>query len=108
MAIIITPMIFVIELISEFIKVGTLSLRLYGNISGGHTVKAGLDALVQPIHVGSTQIPIPLGVLILPLEFLVCIIQAFVFTLLTCVYLSLVTSHDEEEHAPSSHSRAAA
>lgn len=90
LAIFITPLIFGIEMISELIKILSLSVRLYGNINAGHTAKAALDGLL-PF----------LGALILPLEFLVCIIQAFVFVLLTCVYLALVTHHGDdhvEEH----------
>jgi F-type H+-transporting ATPase subunit a len=85
----ITLLIFAIEIISELIKILSLSVRLYGNISAGHTAKHTLDELGGSI---------PLGGLILPLEFLVSIIQAFVFVLLTCVYLSLATHHDEEHH----------
>ena len=93
----ITLLIFGIELISEVIKILSLSVRLYGNINAGHTAKAALDELGGGI---------PLGGLILPLEFLVAIIQAFVFVLLTCVYLSLVThheDHEEEHHAEVGH-----
>jgi F-type H+-transporting ATPase subunit a len=83
----ITLLIFAIEIISELIKILSLSVRLYGNISAGHTAKQTLDQLGGSI---------PLGGLLLPLEFLVSIIQAFVFVLLTCVYLALATHHDEE------------
>jgi F-type H+-transporting ATPase subunit a len=92
----ITLLIFGIELISEVIKILSLSVRLYGNINAGHTAKGALDELGGGV---------PLGGLILPLEFLVAIIQAFVFVLLTCVYLSLVTHHEdhEEDHHGDQH-----
>jgi F-type H+-transporting ATPase subunit a len=85
----ITILIFAIEIISELIKILSLSVRLYGNINAGHVAKHTLDSMAWP-----------LGSLLLPLEFLVCIIQAFVFVLLTCVYLALVTHHEEghDEH----------
>lgn len=94
MAIFITPLIFAIEIISEVIKILSLSVRLYGNINAGHVAKHTLDDMVWG-----------LGALILPLEFLVCIIQAFVFVLLTCVYLALTLHHEEEghEHAEGGH-----
>ena len=84
-------LIFPIEIISELVKIVSLSLRLYGNISGGHAVKASLDGLAGGW---------PLGALVMPLEILVAIIQALVFTILTTIYLSMVTHHEEEEHTP--------
>lgn len=96
----ITLLLFFIEIISELLRILTLSLRLYGNIHGGHQVRDSLDHIVHPIAVGGGQIPVALGILVLPLEFLVCIIQAMVFTILSCVYLALVTQHhdDDETH----------
>lgn len=99
MAVLITPLIFAIELFSEFLKILTLSVRLYGNIYAGHVARGTMDAMVSPLQVGPYQIPIPFGVIILPIEVLVSIVQAFVFVLLTCIYLSLVTGHGDEEHA---------
>lgn len=99
MAIVITPLIFGIELISEAIKLLSLSVRLYGNISAGHTAKGTLDAMIPDFPL--------LGALIFPLEFLVAIIQAFVFVLLTCIYLSLVTAHHEEHEEHADHGIAA-
>jgi F-type H+-transporting ATPase subunit a len=94
--IMITPLIFGIEIISEIIKILSLSVRLYGNISAGHTAKSTLDAMTPGVPI--------LGSLIFPLEFLVAIIQAFVFVLLTCVYLALVTSHgDDHAHEDGHH-----
>ena len=81
-------LIFPIEIISELIKIVSLSLRLYGNISGGHAVKSSLDGLGA----------FPWGVFVMPLEILVAIIQALVFTILTAIYLSLVTHHEDEGH----------
>ncbi|MEX2243366.1 MAG: F0F1 ATP synthase subunit A [Fimbriimonadaceae bacterium] len=82
-------LIFPIEIISELVKIVSLSLRLYGNISGGHVVKQSLDSLAGGW---------PLGALVMPLEILVAIIQALVFTILTTIYFSLVTHHEEEGH----------
>jgi len=85
---VITPVIFSIELVSELIKILSLSVRLYGNIFAGHTAKGALDSMIPSFPV--------LGALIFPLEFLVAIIQAFVFVMLTCLYLSMVTAHGED------------
>lgn len=88
--VIINGLIFVIELISELLKNVSLSLRLYGNIEGGHLAAAAMNELGKPIY-------IPFGAFLLPIKLLTCVVQALIFTLLTCVYLSLVTHHDHHD-----------
>jgi F-type H+-transporting ATPase subunit a len=90
----ITGMIFVIELISEVMKNVSLSLRLFGNIEGGHQAVVAMNELGKGIY-------IPFGAFLMPIKLLTCVVQALIFTLLTCVYLSLVTHHhdEHEEHA---------
>lgn len=89
MAIIITPIIFSIELISELMKNVSLSLRLFGNIHGGHAAVEAMNKLGESAF-------IPVGAFLLPIKLLTCVVQALVFTLLTCVYLSLVTAHHDD------------
>ncbi|WP_375255898.1 F0F1 ATP synthase subunit A, partial [Yoonia sp.] len=79
------PVIAVIEVISYFVRPVSHSIRLAGNIMAGHAVIkvfAGFAALtlVSPFAVFGI-------VAILGLEVLVSGIQAYVFTILTCVYL---------------------
>lgn len=90
----ITLLLFGVELISEAAKMLSLSLRLYGNISGEHEVGAQLGNLV---HIGNFGVP--LHALLLPLGVFVSVVQALVFTILACVYLSLMTAHEAEGHA---------
>lgn len=79
------PIIAVIEVISYFVRPVSHSIRLAGNIMAGHTVIkvfaafAGIAAL-SPVSVLAI-------VAIYGLEVLVAFIQAYVFTILTCVYL---------------------
>jgi F-type H+-transporting ATPase subunit a len=79
------PIIAVIEVISYFVRPVSHSIRLAGNIMAGHTVIkvfaafAGIAALA-PVSVLAI-------VAIYGLEVLVAFIQAYVFTILTCVYL---------------------
>lgn len=87
----ITFMIFVIELISEVMKNVSLSLRLFGNIHGGHQAVTAMNALGHDFY-------IPFGSFLLPIKILTVVVQAMIFTLLTCVYLSLVTAHHDDEH----------
>jgi len=83
-------LIFPIEIISTCIRPISLSLRLYGNMFGDHMVLSIFSGLAPAI--------IPIVFLILGL--LVCFIQAYVFTILSMVYISLATAHhDHGEHA---------
>jgi F-type H+-transporting ATPase subunit a len=85
----VTLMIFVIELISELMKNVSLSLRLFGNIEGGHLAVVAMDKIGQGV--------VPVGALVLmPIKLMTVVVQAMIFCMLTCVYLSLVTHHEEE------------
>jgi F-type H+-transporting ATPase subunit a len=86
--VVVSGLIFMVEIVSECMKLVSLSLRLYGNIHGGHIVVSSLNSIVPAI---------PFGGLLLPIKFFTCIIQAFVFVILTCTYLSIVTSHEHED-----------
>lgn len=81
-----------IEIISEFAKVLSLSLRLFGNIFAGEVLISVLSSLV------AVAVPAPF----MMLELLVGLIQAAVFTMLTLVYLTVATAQPhghEEKHA---------
>lgn len=80
-----------IELLSECVKPLSLSFRLFGNISGKEKV------IEEFIKLGDV-VPIQLPILFLGV--LVSLLQAFIFTALSCIYLSTVTAH-EEEHGKS-------
>lgn len=92
--VIISGMIFIIELISEVLKNLSLSLRLYGNIFGGHEAAEAISKLAgQALHLDW----FPAGTLLVPIKLLACVVQAMIFSLLTCVYISLVSHHDHDE-----------
>jgi F-type H+-transporting ATPase subunit a len=93
----ISIMIFVIELISEVMKNVSLSLRLFGNIEGGHQAVLAMNKIGDPVF-------IPVGAFLLPIKVLTCVVQALIFCLLTCVYISLVTAHhDDHVEAAAAH-----
>jgi len=76
----------IIEIISIMFRPVSLSFRLFGNVFGGETLMHGTHYLVVFYF----------------LEMLVGIVQALVFTLLSAVYIGLITNHDDggAEHAP--------
>jgi len=86
----ISVMIFMIEVISELMKNVSLSLRLYGNISGGLQASDAISALTKDFL-------IPAGAFLIPIKLLTVVVQALIFCLLTCVYISLVTGHGHDE-----------
>lgn len=98
-----TPLMMPLHIMGEFIKPLSLSFRLYGNIMAGHVLLAvfmglGIDIL-RPTHIPAG---VPLHFPFLFLEMLVGVIQAFVFTLLSTIYISMMLPHDDHahEHAP--------
>ncbi len=79
------PILAVIELISYFVRPVSHSIRLAGNIMAGHAVIkvfAAFAAITAIAPVSVVAITAMYG-----LEVLVALIQAYVFTILTCVYL---------------------
>ena len=88
----IAPLIFPIELISNFIRPFSLGIRLFGNLFADEKVVVTVSGLAEPW----TWIA-PL--LLMPLSIFVAFIQTFVFVLLSQLYLSEVShGHDEHEH----------
>jgi len=81
-------LIFPLEIISELVRPMSLSIRLYGNIFGEEQVVSALTNQLSPAA----------AVLMLPLQVLTVFLQAFVFTLLVTVYISLATEKHENDH----------
>jgi F-type H+-transporting ATPase subunit a len=88
------PLIFVIEVISYFIRPVSLSVRLFANMLAGHTmlkVFGGLAVMIAGaggIFVAGSILPLVAIVGLTGLEVLVACLQAYVFTILTCMYLN--------------------
>jgi len=82
------PLMIPLELISNLVRPFSLALRLLGNMVGDHTV--------LEIFTDLTKVIIP--VLFYALGTFVSLVQAFVFTLLSLVYVSLAVAHHGGEH----------
>jgi F-type H+-transporting ATPase subunit a len=87
------PIMFVIELIALLARPVSLSLRLYGNVSGDHMVFNVFSTLMRDFNVPFLPVP---GAL-LTFGLLVACLQAFIFMTLSSVYvrLSLDTAHHD-------------
>ncbi len=88
----ITGLIFVIELISSSIRPFTLGVRLFANMFSDEQVFLQITNLAPPF----TQFLVPLA--ITGLGIFVAFVQAFVFTLLSMIYIGEVSHHPHEEH----------
>lgn len=75
----------VVEIIGEGAKVASLSFRLFGNIFAGEVLLASMMALFAYI------LPLPF----MFLEIIVGLIQALIFAILTLVFITIATSHEE-------------
>ncbi|CAN5704008.1 hypothetical protein BH24ACI2_BH24ACI2_11260 [soil metagenome] len=91
LAIIITPLIFGIELISNMIRPLTLAVRLFANMFADEQISSQISGLAPPF----TQFLLP--VVLMPLAVFVAFVQTLVFTLLSMIYISEVT-HEPHEH----------
>ena len=85
---------FILELFSHGFRPVSLSLRLFGNMMGDHEVIGAF--------IGLTKLVVPVAFYLMGT--LVSLIQAFVFTLLSMIYVALAVSHGhDEEHGQESH-----
>jgi len=75
-----------IELLSYFIRPFTLSIRLFANMLAGHTMLAIFGGFAASVGLLAI-LPVALDVAIFALEVLVAALQAYVFAILTCLYL---------------------
>ena len=84
------PILAIIELISYFVRPVSHSIRLAGNMMAGHAVLKVFAGFAQ-VSGGMALLIVPVSILgvvaVYALEVLVSFIQAYVFTILTCVYL---------------------
>jgi F-type H+-transporting ATPase subunit a len=91
MKLMMTPIMTPVEILGKFIKPVALALRLFANMTGGHIVLLALVSLIF-LFPAFAILPIGFSVGILFLELLVAFLQAFVFTLLTAVFIGLMRS----------------
>jgi F-type H+-transporting ATPase subunit a len=78
------PLLFPIEIVSHLARIMSLTIRLYANMFAGDQVTLVFFSLF----------PVVLPAVFLGMHFFVSIIQAFVFMLLTTIYLSLAVAHE--------------
>ncbi len=88
------PLMFLIELVSHFARILSLSLRLFGNIYGEEQVGGVIGSLV----------PWGVPILLMPLALLASFLQTFIFIVLSMLYIAEMTHHEDEHgHGEAAH-----
>jgi F-type H+-transporting ATPase subunit a len=85
--IVMAPLLIPIEILSYFTRPVSLALRLFANMTAGHTMLKVFAGFIAPLGALGV-VPLALVVGLTGLEFIIAFLQAYVFTILSCVYLN--------------------
>lgn len=98
------PLMPLIEIIGMFTKPFSLMIRLFANIMAGHIMLLGVIAVIfltvhlgTALNTGMTVIAVVFGIFMDILELLVAFLQAYVFTMLSSVFIGLSRQEPEKE-----------
>jgi len=101
------PLMPVIELVGVFTKPFALMIRLFANILAGHSIVLGLTALIfvtvslgHAMNASMTVVSVIFTVFIDLVELLVAYIQAYVFTMLSAVFIGLARVEPHGHKSP--------
>lgn len=107
--ILIRPVLALIELAGAFvIKPFSLLVRLFANISAGHIVVMSLIAIMFTLKeslgvVGATGLSLVLSFFITLIEVLVAFLQAYIFTMLSALFIGMAVAEHEHDHEHDEH-----
>lgn len=91
------PILAIVEILGVFIKPIALMIRLFANITAGHIIILSLIGLIFILETaGVAAISVPFALFITVLELLVAFLQAFIFTLLSALFIGMAVQ--EHEH----------
>ena len=82
------PLIVIIEIISYLSRPVSLSVRLFANMMAGHTMLKVFGGFVISLGMIGGWLPLSFTVALTGLEILIAFLQAYVFAILTCIYLN--------------------
>ena len=86
--VVLLPMIVIIEIISYLARPVSLSVRLFANMLAGHTMLKVFGGFVISLGIIGGWLPLSFTVALIGLEILIAFLQAYVFAILTCIYLN--------------------
>ena len=91
-----------IEIVGIFIKPVSLMIRLFANITAGHVLVLALICLIFVLKsIAVAAVAVPFAVFIYFIELLVAFLQAFIFTILTSLYIGMAV--EEHHHEAKAH-----
>lgn len=89
------PIIAVIEFIGLFTKPFALAIRLFANMTAGHVVIYALISLIFVMKTyGIAFLSVPMALFVYLLEILVALLQAYIFTMLTSLFIGMAVHQD--------------
>lgn len=97
-----------IEIIGQFTKPFALTVRLFANMTAGHIIILSLIfiSFILKSYIVAVAVSVPFAIFIYLLELFVAFLQAFVFTMLSALFIGLATAHeghDGQEAAAAHH-----
>lgn len=103
--VVLAPIMIPIEILSMFTKPFALTVRLFANMTAGHVILLCLVGLIFFFNtIFMALVAVPFSIFIYLLELLVAFIQAYVFTILTAVFVGLALGdHALEDHGEPEH-----
>jgi F-type H+-transporting ATPase subunit a len=92
---IMVPFMYFIEILGEFTKPLTLGMRLYANILAGHLIIFVFLGLILYFGIPVMFVSVPLAVVFYAFEIFVAVLQAYIFAILTQVYIELAMFRED-------------
>lgn len=94
-----------IEVIGLFTKPFALTVRLFANMTAGHIVILSLIfiSFILKSYVVAAAVSVPFSIFIYLLEIFVAFLQAFIFTMLSALFIGLATAHEGGEAEAAHH-----
>jgi F-type H+-transporting ATPase subunit a len=85
-----------IEIIGQFTKPFALTVRLFANMTAGHIIILSLIfiSFILKSYIVAVAVSVPFAIFIYLLELFVAFLQAFVFTMLSALFIGLATAHE--------------
>lgn len=80
------PLMIPVEILSQLARPLSLAVRLFANMTAGHTILAVLFGMALSLPLWAGWLPFGLTVVIYALELFIAFIQAYIFVMLSCVY----------------------
>ena len=92
------PIMIPVEILGLFTKPFALTVRLFANMVAGHFVILALLGLIFSISIAVAPVSVALALAIFMLELFVAFVQAYIFTMLSALFIGAGLAHHDEDH----------